>query len=206
MTTSREISDPRTVKLLLAERAGRYLEAYLGSVRSVSEAAAHVERSLQRTHYWTRRFLDAGLVEAVEVVRRKGRPIQRYSCVADEFVIPAKALPPGTFEAQMQELHRGLTGAFERSYPDLVYGGDLHIHRADPSNAGITYDRAGPDGDLPKDAVQSSFTMRLTRAEASRLREELMALRDRWIAIGAERGGDRTAYLSVVAVAPLPEE
>ncbi len=206
MTTTLEISDAHVVKLLLAEEAGRYLDAYMGRVRSVSEAAVQVERSMQRTHYWTQRFQDAGLVEVAEVIRRKGRPIRRYRCVADEFVIPAKALPPGTFEAQMQEINRGLTSAFARSYPDLVYGGDLHIRRTSPTDVGITYDRAASEGDLPEDAVQSSFTMRLTRHEARQLRDELIELRDRWIAIGAGRDADRTAYLSVVAVAPVPPD
>lgn len=201
-----EISDPRTVKLLLAEAAGRYLEAYLGATRSISEASAHVDRSVQRTHYWTKRFLDHGLVEVVHVVQRAGRPIRRYRCVAEEFVIPAQALPPGTFEAQMQEINRGLTWAFARSYPDLVYGGDLRIRRTEPSAAGVSYDRAGSDGDLPKDAVQSSFTMHLTREEAGLLRDELMRLRDRWVEIGAERGPQRAPYMSVLAIAPLPEE
>lgn len=201
-----EVTDPKAVKVLMAEQAGLYLEAYLGQTRSVSEAADHVERSVQRVHYWTRRFLDVGLVEVVEVVQRPGRPIRRYRCIADEFVIPAVALPPGTFEAQMQEMNRGLTWAFTRNFPELVHGGDLRIHRTEPSAAGITYDRGVAGGDVPEDAIQSSFTMRLSRAEAARLRAELTALRDRWIAIGAERGAGRAAYLSVVAIAPMPDE
>ena len=207
MTQSKVIADPQVVKVLLSEQAGTYLAPYMEKGRSISEAAERVERSLQRTHYWTRRLLDAGLVEVCEVIRRPGRPIRRYRSVADEFIVRAEALPPGTFEVQMHEVNRALTRSFERSYPDLVHGGDLRVRRTSVGSTVISYDRGPREGmPLPQDAVQSSFNLRLTSEEARELRDELMTLRDKWLEVGADRGPGRAFYLAVVALTPLADE
>lgn len=93
------VTDPRAVKLLLSEQAMTYLEPYLGAPRSIGEAADRIGRTVQRTHYWTRRMLDVGLVEVVSTSRRAGRPIRRYQAVADSFRISATSLPVGLFES-----------------------------------------------------------------------------------------------------------
>lgn len=207
MTTEITVTDPRAVKVLLSEQAVTYLEPYLGTDRSIGEAAERIGRSVQRTHYWTRRMLDVGLVEVVHTSRRAGRPIHRYQAVADSFRISAQSLPVGLFESMLTTLNRALVRSFEAAYPDIAYGGDVLIRPAQNAS-GTILDRVAPDGssDGPPDALQCSFTTRLSPDDAAQLRVELGELRDRWSAKTGHRASGQPLYLSVLALTPLPDD
>lgn len=201
------VTDPRAIRALLSEQAVNYLEPYLGATRSIGEAANQIGRTIQRTHYWTHRLLEVGLVEVRATVPRAGRPVRRYQAVADSFRITARALPVGLFESMMIVLNRALVRSFEAAYPGITYGGDLLIHRG-RNASGIIVDRLPPAGadDGPADALLCSFTTRLSPDDAARLRAELAELRDRWCAKTIPRTDGQPLYLSVLAVTPLPDD
>lgn len=201
------VTDPRTIKVLLSEQGLTYLEPYLEAACSMGQAAERTGRTIQRTHYWTRRLHDVGLVDVRATTRRPGRPIRRYQAVADSFRIPAQALPVGLFDSMTTVLNRALVRSFETAHPEIVYGGDVAIHRA-RNASGIVIERttpaAGDNG--PPDALQCSFTTRLGPADAAQLRAELAQLRDRWSAKTEPPTSGHPVYLSMLALAPLADD
>lgn len=97
--------------------------------------------------------------------------------------------------------------SFEAAYPDIAYGGDVLIHPAQNAS-GTILDRVAPDGsrDGPPDALQCSFTTRLSPDDAAQLRAELDELRDRWSAKSGNRTSGQPSYLSVLALTPLSDD
>ncbi|MGH3448636.1 MAG: hypothetical protein ACRDP4_13535 [Nocardioidaceae bacterium] len=201
------VTDPRTIKVLLSEQALTFLEPYLGATRSISQAAERTGRSLQRTHYWTRRLHDVGLIEVRETALRPGLSIRRYQAIADSFRVPAHVLPVGLFDSMMTVLSRALVHSFETAHPEIAYGGDVSIHRA-RNASGIVIERTTPevDDDGPADALQCSFTTRLAPEDAAQLRTELAQLRDRWSGKTEPVASGHPVYLSMLALAPLADD
>jgi len=201
------LADAVAARTLLSEQGLTHIEPYLGSARSMSEAAARTGSSLRRTFYWTTRLCEVGLVRARREIRRGGRPIRLYQAVADSFRVRAEKLPVGLFESMMTDLNRGLIRSYEAAHPEVVFDSDVCVHRG-AHESGVVVERSVARGaaNAPSDALQSSFTTRLSPGDAARLRVELAELRDRWISRGSAAPSGHPAYLTVLTLTPLISE
>lgn len=181
-----EITDPRMIRVLLREQTLKYLAPLLATDRSVAEVAALVQEPLPRTHHHVRSFHDAGLVRVVSETPRKGRAIKRYQAIAQEFVIPAALLPHDLHARQMERINAELTRSFAQVTPEWVLGGDVRIYAPTPTRGSIDRlypERAGDTVPNSRDhALQTVAMLRLNSEDAAELRDELAALRDKWIA------------------------
>lgn len=198
-----KVTDPVKVRSLLRDGVTQYLAPFLHEDHSVAEAAELVRVALPKVHYWVRSLYDAGLLEVVAEVPRKGRRIKRYRAIATEFVIPAEALPEDYFAGVMHRANAEMTHALQSAAPEWVLGGDLRISTTSALRS--SRDRVLREGARFERTTHQSFcTVRITEDEARELAQEMNALRDRWIA----RSDDESSlgfYQLNLALAPLPD-
>ncbi|NNG38352.1 hypothetical protein HJ588_03560 [Flexivirga sp. ID2601S] len=198
------VTDPDMVRALVRDRAADFLAPFIHGEHSVSEAAARLDESVQRTHYWVRSLYDAGVLEIASETPRKGRAIKRYRAIATEFVIPAQALPYDYFARGMHRVNDELTRALVAAAPAWVVSGDLRIHAPTPERGTRALGDASP-GPPKVPAHQSSAGLRLTRADALQLVTEIRQLQDRWIARSDDESGEQL-YLASLSFAPIPSD
>lgn len=98
-STVHRIDNADQAELLLAGAAASVMAAYV-TPRTQSEAAAMLEVSLAVVHRWTTRLADVGLLQVVEEIPRKGRPMKRYRAIASVVDIPAELMPMSYRERQ----------------------------------------------------------------------------------------------------------
>lgn len=199
------ITDPEAAACLAAGRGSHFLAPYFAGPSSVTQAASYLHESVAKTHYWTRRWHDLGLLEVVREVPRSGRPIKLYATVADEFVVPPDLLPANLLLQQLERGTRELHDALVHAAPEAVYAGSLKVHKPQGSRH-VSSDRIAStaDGHTSRgDALHTEFSIALSAAEAKAAREELEALRDKWIQ-RSERT-DKVTHLFILAMAPVPD-
>jgi hypothetical protein len=80
--------------------------SFLGRDRSVGEAAEALGRGIDAVLYRVRRLHAAGLLEVVDRVARRGRPIRRYRAPHDAWFIPFEVLPYADLEEAFLALTR----------------------------------------------------------------------------------------------------
>lgn len=191
------------VRSLVRDEAATCLAPFLHDDHSISEAADLLHVSVPKMHYWVRSLYDAGLLEIIAEVPRKGRAIKRYRAIAEEFVVPAEALPDGHFEGVMRRTNAEMTEALAAAAPEWVMAGDFRITASSPTRG--TQDRILREG-TSSGAVthQSGCSLRITQEQARELAAEIKALRDRWIA-RSDDDSELERYQLNTALAPMPE-
>lgn len=205
MPTTLTINDPRVAACLAAGRGTLFLAPYFAGPSSVTEAAAYLHETVAKTHYWTRRWCDLGLLAVVEEIPRGGRAIKQYAAVADEFVVPPELLPENLLLQQLERGTREMHDALVRAAPESAYGGLLKVHKPKGSRH-VHNDRlAATASGAPKrgDAVHTEFSIALSPDEARAACAELEALRDKWIQRADQTG--KTTHLFILAMAPVPK-
>lgn len=180
------VDDPALASVLAAQVGTGYLAPYFAGPHSVQEACDYLDEPMSKVHYWTRRWHDLGAVEVVERVPRKGRSIARYRCVAREFVVPDDLLPETLLEQQLRRINQRLLEGLVSAAPQVAYEGRLHVSQP-PGHRGVSHDRTARQGVDQGNSLSCSFDLLLTDDEARELREELEAVRDRWLERGASR-------------------
>jgi hypothetical protein len=101
----------------------------------------------------------------------------------------------------MRRLNDEMTQALAAAAPEWVIAGDFRISATSPVRG--SQDRllsAGSRSATP--THQSGNSLRITATEARELVEEIMALRDRWIARSQDES-DLTSYRLNIALAPV---
>lgn len=203
-----EVTDPAAVRVLTRGASARWLAPYFAGPSSITDAADHLGESLGRTHYWTRRLHDLGLLQVVETRPRAGRPVRLYRVVARRFVVPPAHLPEGHLERMVAGSHRVLAEALHRA----LVGEEplaLVVHQ-EAGQAGVSVSNtptpSSPGQRPDRSSIHSSVHLSLEGEEAEELARELGAVLRRW----SERCGGRTPatgrtdHVALVAMAPVP--
>lgn len=97
------IHDLKAAELLIDAKARKFLAPFVGSERSVSEAAGLLGISTQALSYWVKKFLASDLLEQSRTKARPGRPIRYYRAPFEKAYVPFDVLPSETLEALIQE-------------------------------------------------------------------------------------------------------
>lgn len=170
--------------LLLAPRHYPFLRALMGEERGAAELARLLGEDVRRTHYLLGRFVRAGLVEVVGTRPRAGRAVKRHR-MSPDWLVPFDLTDAETLlelaRAQMlprMERFLSLQAEAVRNVP-LSWG--VRLARPSPGALDVSFvDERGKEAvpDLP--LLSNWQTVRLTRDEALRLRDELERLRERW--------------------------
>lgn len=184
------ISDQRRAQMLLNPHVRAQLAPFIARSATVQEAATATGASANTTLKRIRRFMDAGLVKIASEEPRAGRPIKRYTAVAEAFFVPFEASANADLESALAEreaasqallrqsvvrARRDAIGAWgTRIYRDAR--GRLQVHMAvQPEADASMLDAAQP-------AVLSAWrdTVMLTHEDAKALQRELAELLDRF--------------------------
>ena len=132
------ITRPDAVALLADRRAVRFLVPFLRGPRTLTEAAAEVDRPVSTVAYWVPRLVRAGLVEEVDRRERAGRPMRVYRAVAQRLLVPVGSVP---LDARVTFLDAGRHRLMRR----FLDGVDEELSRWD--DAGLRFE-AAPGGGL----------------------------------------------------------
>ncbi|NHN54637.1 hypothetical protein G9U51_02430 [Calidifontibacter sp. DB0510] len=202
MRTVYVVRSPDAAAALADGRGLPYLAQYFTTARSIKEAADRLGEPLAKVHYWTRRWHELGLLEVVEERRRGGRPIRVYRTVAQLFEVPAGSLPHEKFEARMARSRRVQRAAAEEAVPELQHAAVLRVYN-EGTDGQVSTDRTTDGAVRRGDILSCDFTVRLSAADARRLRDELEDLRNRWLERGTGRSG---THMVELAITPLPQD
>jgi hypothetical protein len=183
------VRDPRLVATFLDSRKRRLLLAFAGRSMSVSEAAAWSGQPLGRIHYHVVDLVRKGLLETVEEVRRRGRPIRRYRAVAERFFVPTDLLDRSPGAGLASELRGLLDEALFRAPDDGVL---FYAEEGEPRVSWFGQNRSSGEA--------GEFWQILTLADSDvrAFAAEMKALMERYEA----RSGRGRPYLLHAAFAP----
>lgn len=205
------IRDAGQASLLLDPRTRRWLEPFLGRATTVGEAAAELGDKPNTVLKRVQRLLRAGLLEVVEHVPRRGRPLVRYRTSADVFFVPFEASSAATPEEALAQRERAPERLLRRNvvrarretlgaWGTRIYRdarGRLQVQMAVRPDENVTMlDPSAP-------AVLSAWRDRvyLDYADAKALQRELFDLLLRY---QGKRGPQR--YVVHLGLAPVLEE
>jgi DNA-binding Lrp family transcriptional regulator len=204
------VRDPERARLLLDARTRRQLAPFLGAAASVGEAARARNEKPNTVLRRVRRLLDAGLLEVVETVPRRGRPIRRYRAVAEVFFVPFEASAADDLESALAEreawVERLLRRAVVRARREALGVWGTRIY-ADERGRGQVQMAVRPDADASTldpggPAVLSAWRdgLELDYPDAKALQRELYELLLRY---QRKRGAQRyVVHLGLAPVAP----
>ena len=86
-----ELHDPARAAELLEPNSLKFLEPFVGRVRSADQVAQEMNISLNTLLYQIKRLIKLGFLEMIEQTPRRGRGIKQYSAVAEVFFVPFDA-------------------------------------------------------------------------------------------------------------------
>lgn len=208
------VTDPAAVAVLLSADARRWLLPFLARASTIGDAAARLGEHPNSVHYRVKRWLGFGLLQVAGEERRGGRALRLYRSVADAFFVPHEASATEDLAAMLRETND--------PYLDALYAGLAASARAISPRWGVQISRRpGPDGagrvelaaatgpGAPFDpraagapaAFERFVRLELDFADARAFQLELLELLRRY-----ERRKGAQAYLSYLALAPLPPE
>jgi hypothetical protein len=176
--------------MLLDPHVRAQLTPFIGQTATVQEAAAASGASANTTLKRVQRFMDAGLLQVAGETPRAGRPVKRYTAVADAFFVPFEASANADLESALAEREAASQALLRRSvvrarrdaigaWGTRIYRdsrGRLQVHMAvQPEADASMLDAAQP-------AVLSAWrdTVMLSHEDAKALQRELAELLDRF--------------------------
>ncbi len=204
------VRDETRARLLLDPRARRQLAPFLGAATSVGEAARAQNEKPNTVLRRVRRFVEAGLLEVVGTVPRRGRPIRLYRAVAEVFFVPFEASAAADLEQALAEreawLERLLRRAVVRARREAMGTWGTRIYRDQRGRVQVQM-AVRPDAnasmlDPGEPAVLSAWRdgLELDYQDAKTLQRELFALLQRY---QRKRGAQRyVVHLGLAPVAP----
>ncbi|NJK43271.1 MAG: helix-turn-helix transcriptional regulator [Pleurocapsa sp. SU_196_0] len=112
------VENREAARALTVPREFRFVRAFMTQPRTVGEVARELGVSLLSMYRRVKHLEALGLLRVAEHVKRRGRPLKRYSVAAEAFFVPFRASPFDTLEAFMHDrqdvwqrrLIRGLIG------------------------------------------------------------------------------------------------
>ena len=193
LSRAMRVDDRRAAAAFSDPLRRRLLLQLIGREQSVAELAGATGMELKRLHYHVTALAGLGLIRVTAQRARAGRAAKLYRAAADAFYVPA-ALggTSGPHEAMAVALTESLAAVRRRSGAGMVY----YLEHGAPRMRAISIAQAerAATAELWK-------VLRLSRAEAQRLAEELAQCLYRY-SHSRERGA--RAYLVHIALAPGP--
>jgi len=197
--------------MLLDARTRTQLEPFLGTPRSVADAARQSGEKPNTVLRRVQRFAQAGLLEVADSVPRRGRPIRLYRAVAEVFFVPFEATAAADLEAALAGreawVARQLRRAVVRARREAIGTWGTRIYRDERGRIQVQM-AVGPDADVaPLDpdgpAVLSAWRdgLELDYPDAKELQRELFELLQRY-----QRKHGAQRYVVHLGLAPLAPE
>ena len=204
------ITDPEAAAVLMDPGKLRHIAPFIGSEKSIGQAAEESGESPNTTLKRVKRYLELGLVTVAREVPRAGRPIKLYRSVAQVYFVPFEATGAESLEAGMAErdafyerlLRRNVVRARIETignWGTRIYRdgrGRLQVQTAVTPDANVTsLDKSAP-------AVLSAWRdgVMLEFEDAKALQAELFATLQRYL-----RKSGPQRYVVHVAMAPVLE-
>lgn len=197
------VREPAAAALLIDTRRNRWLHPFLARACGLSEAARQLGVGRSGVAYWVRQLCDAGLLKAT--VDARGRPAWRSS--ADRLVVALADAPQDSDAAILGAQLDPAYAAIKRAL--------LHAAQRHPSPWQFVLERQGEQvhqrlapvrGTLRKARiVNQRSVLHLSEDDANALREELMALHERF-AQRSEQGPGRRQVLTWLCAVDDPDQ
>ncbi|MGY2895926.1 hypothetical protein [Deinococcus sp. UYEF24] len=208
-----EVHDPVQARLLTDPVARGFLVPFIGTERSLTQAAREIGCSVQRLAYRVQQFQAAGLLRETCQQRRSGRPIKFYRAVSDGFHVPFEYTPFEDLEHMMTRLYlpfdrqrnrviarraRQEPQAGRRIYRDAM-SGELNSESNNSAEVLLQTQRsASPGNDV-------TLSVRLSDEDARRFAQEFEDLYQR-LESARRPPGEGQAYLVHFGFLPLTAE
>jgi len=204
------ITDPEAAAALMDPGKLRHIAPFIGTEKSISQAAEESGESPNTTLKRVRRYLELGLVTVAREVPRAGRPIKLYRSVAQVYFVPFEATGAESLEAGMAErdgfYERLLRRNVVRARIDTIGNWGTRIYRDGRGRlqvqTAVTPDVNVTSLDKTAPAVLSAWRdgVMLEFEDAKALQAELFATLQRYL-----RKSGPQRYVVHVAMAPLLE-
>lgn len=97
------ITDPHAAAALMDPEKLRHIAPFIGTEKSVSEAANEIGERPNTTLKRVRRFVELGLIRVAREAPRAGRAIKLYRSVAQVYFVPFEATGAESLEAGLAE-------------------------------------------------------------------------------------------------------
>lgn len=156
----------------------------MGFVRaplSVGEAAAAFNINLKSLHYHVRRLVNLGLLAEVGQRPRDGRPIKLYRTVARAFYISGELAQKLFGDQLSRELRQCLESRSSRTDTGIIFASS---RGGSPRARTVVGERA------PMTAIEMWRVLRLGKAEANSLRQDLLGLFNKYQRAAGTNGGE----------------
>lgn len=158
-------------RFLAEPRAHFLLMAFVPRPQTVGQVASKLDMPPLAAWRLARRAVELGLLKIVAEQPRQGRSLKLYQAVAQAFLVPDELMPRMPGDLLTDELR-------ERIEQEMTAHGSSHLIKADSDGNPLLAPLGAEDGEeLPYEAWR---ILRLTRANATTLREEMAALLDRY--------------------------
>lgn len=204
------ITEPQAASTLMDPGALRHLAPFIGTEKSVSQAAEESGERPNTTLKRVRRFLELGLLAVAREVPRSGRAIKLYRSVAQVYFVPFEATGAESLEAGMAErdgfYERLLRRNVVRARMDTIGNWGTRIYRDGRGRlqvqTAVTPDANVTSLDKSAPAVLSAWRdgVMLDFEDAKALQAELFSTLQRYL-----RKSGPQRYVVHVAMAPLLE-
>ncbi|TSA87699.1 hypothetical protein FNU79_00040 [Deinococcus detaillensis] len=201
---------PQQARLLSSRAALRHLEPFVGRKLGAAQAAREAGVSTERTLYWVRQFVEAGILTVAGEQKRGGRPICLYAAPSG-FRVPFHLTPFEDIEAEL--------AAQSRQYDELrVRTLARALTRKQLSGRLIYRDERGEvnyESDLPTQSDRLALTRRggdftgvkwLTPAQAEIMSAALDQVRLFLSDVPSARAPDSQPYLIQTVLTQLDED
>jgi hypothetical protein len=204
------VTEPEQARLLTEPTSKEYFKPFLAQERSAAEAATVANCSLNTMLYRIKTFLQAGLLEVVRVVPRKGRAVKIYRSVHDAYFIPFKATPYATLEEGLEAHAAPIFAELLQAYAAALRARAYYGHHLFVDEGGVVWTSDLLPELTPSDrpVVFSDVRIRLRDEDARVLGRDLRELFDRALHLDAQAHGDPAAkrYLLLVGLMPDDEQ
>ena len=154
---------------------------FVRAPQSISEAAAAFSMNLKTLHYHVRRLVGLGLLAEVAQRARGGRPIKLYRAVSKAFYVSGAAAPKLFSDELSRELRDCLERRSSRADAGIIFTASL---------GGSPRARTLVAGRAPSSATEMWAALRLSKAEANCLRQDLLAILKKYERTAGKSGGE----------------
>lgn len=186
------IEDGRRAAAFSAPLRRRLILALVPRERSVKDLADSLGVEMKRLHYHVTALVELGLVVVAREQPRAGRPVKLYRAASSSFFVPDNVASTAPTDALANGLREAVRRQRERSSGGFQFDTDA------AGSPRMT--RVEARGRRPEAAIEQWRVLKLSRADAARLAQELSECVARYA--GSPAG---QAHLVHVAVALRPD-